>query len=111
MNALELNGQTIELDKDGYLKELSLWTPAVADALAHSVDITLTDAHWEVLDALREFYRTFELAPSMRPLCKHLKATLGEEKGTSLYLMGLFPESPALVAAKIAGLPRPTNCF
>ncbi len=111
MSALHLTDRTVELDKDGYLKHLSDWSPEVACALAKSLTIELTDAHWEVIEALQGFYRTYQLAPSMRPFSKHLKATLGAEKSTSLYLMQLFPESPALVAAKIAGLPRPTNCF
>ncbi|MCZ6459336.1 MAG: TusE/DsrC/DsvC family sulfur relay protein, partial [Gammaproteobacteria bacterium] len=36
---------------------------------------------------------------------------LGAEKGTSIYLLKLFPGSPAKLLAKIAGLPRPTNCL
>ena len=36
---------------------------------------------------------------------------LGKEKSRSIYLMQLFPPSPARVASKIAGLPRPENCL
>ena len=100
-----------ELDKDGYLVHLNQWTREVAGQLAESEAITLTDAHWEVIDALRGYYQTFEHAPSQRPFVKYIANTLGKEKGNSLYLMTLFPESPAKVAARIAGLPRPTNCF
>ncbi|MES2603574.1 MAG: TusE/DsrC/DsvC family sulfur relay protein, partial [Pseudomonadota bacterium] len=32
-------------------------------------------------------------------------------KGNSLYLLSLFPGSPARLAARIAGLPRPVNCM
>jgi len=39
-----------------------------------------------------------------------MKLAYGSEKGSSMYLMALFPEYPALIASKIAGLPRPTNC-
>jgi tRNA 2-thiouridine synthesizing protein E len=47
----------------------------------------------------------------MRPLVKLVKEQLGEDCGSSVYLMGLFGGSPAKTAAKIAGLPRPTNCL
>ena len=33
------------------------------------------------------------------------------DKGNSIYLHKLFPGNPAKLAAKIAGLPRPTNCI
>jgi tRNA 2-thiouridine synthesizing protein E len=47
----------------------------------------------------------------MRVLVKLVARELGREKGNSLYLLRLFPDSPAKLAAKIAGLPRPTNCL
>jgi tRNA 2-thiouridine synthesizing protein E len=47
----------------------------------------------------------------MRILVKTVGEKLGPDKGQSLYLLKLFPGSPAKVAAKIAGLPKPTNCL
>ena len=47
----------------------------------------------------------------MRILVKQVGLQLGKEKGTSLYLLQLFPGSPAKIASKIAGLPKPTNCL
>ncbi|OED45247.1 sulfurtransferase TusE [Endozoicomonas sp. (ex Bugula neritina AB1)] len=102
---------TPALDQDGYLINLNDWTPAVAEVLAADEGILLGEAHWEILKALRSFYLTFGIAPSQRPFVKYIAKSLGKEKGNSLYLMALFPESPAKVAARIAGLPRPTNCF
>lgn len=101
----------LNLDQDGYLTDINDWTPEIAEVLAAQDGITLSEAHWEVLNALRAFYQSFELSPSQRPFVKHIANTLGKEKGNSMYLMALFPESPAKVAARIAGLPRPTNCF
>lgn len=98
-------------DKDGYLLDLEDWTPEAAAWLAAQEALTLTDAHWEILFCLREFYQTYELSPAMRPLVKHIAEKLGADKGKSIYLMQLFPNSPAKLAAKIAGLPRPTNCL
>ena len=101
----------LNIDQDGYLENLEDWSPEVAELLAQQDSIELTGAHWEIIEAIRSFYQTFEMAPSQRPFVKHIANTLGKEKGNSLYLMKLFPESPAKVAARIAGLPRPTNCF
>lgn len=101
----------LETDKDGYLKHLSDWSPEVAQWLALSVDITLDARHWEVIDALREFYADTGISPAMRILVKIVKKNVAVEKGNSIHLLTLFPGSPAKLAAKIAGLPRPTNCL
>ena len=100
-----------ETDKDGFLANLDDWNNAVADELAASEGISLTEAHWEVLNALRSFYQEFDVSPAMRPLSKYLKLHLGADKASSIYLLQLFPGSPAKIAAKIAGLPRPENCL
>jgi tRNA 2-thiouridine synthesizing protein E len=47
----------------------------------------------------------------MRILVKIVKQKVSLEKGNSIHLLTLFPGSPAKIAAKIAGLPRPTNCL
>lgn len=101
----------LTLDQDGYLSDHNQWNRDVAEQLAALEGITLTPAHWEVIDALRAFYQQYQLAPSQRPFVKHIANTLGADKGNSIYLMQLFPQSPAKLAARIAGLPRPTNCF
>ena len=71
----------------------------------------LSDSHWQIIDLLRDFFERTETSPSMRPLVKLVKEQLAEDCGSSVYLMGLFGGSPAKTAAKIAGLPRPTNCL
>ncbi len=99
------------LDKDGFLTNLDDWNEAVAQALAASESIELTDAHWEIINLLRRFYDEFQLSPAMRPLSRYIREHLGADKASSIYLMTLFPGSPAKLAAKIAGLPRPENCL
>lgn len=98
-------------DKDGYLLHFSDWTADIAELLAQREGILLTPAHWEIVNALRAFYRQFEQSPAMRPLVKYVSQTLGSDKGNSIYLLQLFPGSPAKVASKIAGLPRPEHCL
>lgn len=101
----------LALDKDGFLLHLDDWSEEIAVQLAQQEGIELTAQHWEILNALREFYAEFDLSPAMRPLAKYLKAKLGADKASSIYLLQLFPQSPAKLAAKIAGLPRPENCL
>lgn len=108
---IHIDGRNIELDKDGYLIHLEDWSPEVAKALAEQESIHLTQDHWEIIQLLHNFYREFEISPAMRALVKYTEKKLGSEKGRSIYLLQLFPPSPAKVASKLAGLPRPTNCL
>ncbi|MBZ9556691.1 MULTISPECIES: TusE/DsrC/DsvC family sulfur relay protein [unclassified Modicisalibacter] len=108
---LVVDGREVALDPEGYLVDLQAWTPAVAEALAAEEGRELTAEHWEVIEVLRAFYARYEAAPAMRPLVKAVGLELGAEKGRSLHLMRLFPDSPAKVAARLAGLPKPTNCL
>lgn len=101
----------LNLDKDGFLADLNDWSADVAAELAATEGIELTEQHWEILTLLRAFYQEFELSPAMRPLSRYIKEHLGAEKASSIYLLTLFPGSPAKLAAKIAGLPRPENCL
>ena len=111
MTALTLKGKTIELDKDGYLVDLNDWSEDVAHALAAQAGIELSPEHWEILTLLRSFYQEFELSPATRPLIKYTALKLGADKGNSLHLNRLFNGTPAKLAAKLAGLPKPTNCL
>lgn len=100
-----------ERDREGYLINLEDWSPKVAEAIAAEIPLSLSADHWEVLYLLREFYKEYQLSPAMRPLVKAIGLKLGAEKGKSIHLLRLFPGSPAKLAAKIAGLPKPTNCL
>jgi tRNA 2-thiouridine synthesizing protein E len=102
---------SIELDKEGFLRKLSDWTPELAEAIARNEGISLTDAHWQVIYLLRQYYQQFDSSPAMRPLVKYCGIELGADCGKSLYLLSLFPGSPAKIGSKIAGLPKPDNCL
>ncbi|MEN5312618.1 TusE/DsrC/DsvC family sulfur relay protein [Pseudomonas koreensis] len=111
MNSMTVGARAIELDKDGFLVDLDDWSHDVASALAAAEDIELTPEHWEVLELLRSFYTEFQLSPATRPLVKYTALKLGPEKGNSQHLNRLFKGTPAKLAAKLAGLPKPTNCL
>jgi len=111
MKQLIVAGRTLELDKDGFLTDLNDWSMDVAHALAGEEDLTLTPEHVEILELLRGFYAEFQLSPATRPLIKYTALKLGAEKGNSMHLNRLFNGTPAKLAAKLAGLPKPTNCI
>ena len=68
MSSLEIDGQLIELDQDGFLLNLADWSETVALALAENEGLVLSDAHFEVIHALRRFHEQYQLSPAMRPL-------------------------------------------
>ena len=104
-------------DKEGFLRDLDSWNKDVAETIASQCSIDLSDAHWEIVYLLRDFYEAHQLSPANRALVSLVKRELGADKGNSAYLMRLFrnpdnnKESPAKLASKIAGLPKPENCL
>ncbi len=107
---IELQGKTITTDEQGYLVNLNDWSEELAVVLAEKDNLELTDAHWEVIHMIREFYQENGTAPAMRALTKLAKGKLGDEKSDSKYLYGLFPYGPAKQGCRYAGLPKPTGC-
>ncbi|MDH5657614.1 MAG: TusE/DsrC/DsvC family sulfur relay protein [Spirochaetia bacterium] len=110
MPTLDFNGTSVEVDEEGYLVNLDEWTHDLGQFLADKENCELTDAHWEVINFLREYYAEFQIAPMIRVLTKAIGKKLGPDKGSNKYLYELFPEGPAKQACKYAGLPKPTGC-
>ena len=101
----------IAFDGEGFLRNLDEWGPEVAAQIANAEGIELDERHWEIINLLRAYYEEFDASPAMRPLVKYCALKLGPDKGRSIYLMSLFPGSPAKIGSKIAGLPKPENCL
>jgi TusE/DsrC/DsvC family sulfur relay protein len=110
MPTIEVNGKPYETDEEGYLVNLGEWNKDVADYIAKTENVNMSDQHWEVVNFLREYYDEYQIAPAVRVLTKAIGKKLGPEKGNSQYLYELFPYGPAKQACKIAGLPKPTGC-
>ncbi|MGB0846892.1 MAG: TusE/DsrC/DsvC family sulfur relay protein [Thiolinea sp.] len=108
--ALEINGQSIATDEEGYLENLNDWTPEIANAMANAEDVDLTEEHWGIINFLREYYEEYQIAPAVRVLTKAVGKKMGKDKGNSKYLYSLFPYGPGKQACKYAGLPKPTGC-
>lgn len=101
-----------ETNAEGYLLKFNQWHPNFAKTTAQQQQLQLTQQHWEIIQLLRDTYSQTQISPSTRALIKLIKQHLKDpNKGNSLYLMQLFPGKPALLACKIAGLPKPKLCF
>lgn len=111
MSEFVVDGAAIAVDQEGYLLDLGDWNEPVAQALAQAEGLDLQSEHWEILWLLREFYQQFQLSPATRPLIKYVALKLGPDKGNSMHLNRLFKGTPAKLAAKLAGLPKPSNCI
>ncbi|MDZ7662871.1 TusE/DsrC/DsvC family sulfur relay protein [Thiohalophilus sp.] len=110
MGTINVGGKELEVDEEGYLSNLSDWTPEVAEYMAKDEGQDLNENHWEVINFLREYYEEYQIAPAVRVLTKAIGKKLGKEKGNSKYLYELFPYGPGKQACKYAGLPKPTGC-
>jgi tRNA 2-thiouridine synthesizing protein E len=110
MPNIEVSGKSYETDEEGYLVNLADWNTDVANYIAQTENVNMSDNHWEVVNFLREYYDEYQIAPAVRVLTKAIGKRFGEEKGNSQYLYDLFPYGPAKQACKIAGLPKPTGC-
>ena len=101
----------IAFDKEGYLVNQSDWNKDIANAIANQENIILTEKHWLIINALRDFYQQYKRIPSMRVLIKTMTENLPTQKITSPYLYTLFPDGPIKQGCKIAGLPKPVHCI
>jgi tRNA 2-thiouridine synthesizing protein E len=109
--AIDLNGECIETDKQGYLLDYTQWQEDIAQIMAKEDDFELTTEHWEIINFVRQFYLTYNTSPAMRAFTKAMKAEFDEDKANSRYLFRLFPDGPAKQATKYAGLPKPKRCL
>ncbi len=108
--SFEFDGKTYETDDDGYLINLDEWNEGVAGYIAEQEGVDMTEAHWEVVNFLRDYYQKYQIAPMIKILVKEIGKVMGPEKGNTKYLYELYPGGPAKQACKIAGLPKPTGC-
>jgi len=94
----------IAFDADGFMTDSSVWTPDIARALAAREGIELTERHWVVLNYARAEFKSKGDAPTLRNITKNTDVSTKE-------LYALFPGGPGKLAAKIAGLKKPTGCI
>jgi len=95
---------SVKFDADGFMTDAAAWTPEIAKALAANEGIELTERHWVVLNYCRAEFKTKGEAPTLRNITKNTDVTTKE-------IYALFPTGPGKLAAKIAGLKKPTGCI
>ncbi len=95
--------ENIALNDEGFLVDPAVWNKDLAVALAEQEGITLTDAHWAVINFCREAAAESGAAPTLRQITKGAGVPTKE-------LFQLFPKGPAKKVAKIAGLGKPEGC-
>ena len=104
MANIEVNGQTVELDEDGFLVNLDEWNEDVAKYLAKEEGVDeLNEDHWKIINYLKGYLAEYGIAPMVRKMTKESGYSLKE-------IYDLFPSGPAKGACKVAGLPKPTGC-
>ncbi len=103
--AIEVNGTQIETTDSGFLVNLNDWSTEVAEAIAESEGIELTEKHWDIINYLRdEYLNNNQNQPMERALLKDIGKLWGS-KPTSKDVYKLFPLAPTKQGTKIAGLP------
>ena len=96
---------------DGFLKNQNDWNEQVAQEIAETNDVSLTDEHWQIVRFIRGYYLQYKHLPNARVFVKAVRHEFGEKKGNSRYLHRLFPDGPLKFSCKIAGLPKPPSCL
>lgn len=94
----------VRFDEDGYMLDANVWTPQIAEAIAAREGITLTDRHWIVINFDRKEFAANGESPTLRRITKATDVNTKE-------IYQLFPGGPGKLAAKIAGLKKPTGCI
>ena len=96
--------ETVEFNEDGFMVDANAWTEDIAHAIAEVLGFELTDRHWVVINFARAEYAEKGDAPAIRAITK--RTDVGTKE-----LYALFPGGAAKIAAKVAGLPKPTGCI
>ena len=97
-------GKNVDVDAEGFLASPNDWSPEIALAIAVAAGITLTDAHWKVINFARADFGKVGQSPGPRRLTAQTGVSTKE-------LYQLFPKGPGKLVAKIAGVPKPKSCL
>ena len=96
--------EAVQLDAEGYLSNRDEWSEELANELAAQFGVELTDDHWRVLNAARAIEAESGSSPGLRKISKRSETPI-----KAIYR--LFPDGPAKLVAKIAGIPKPKSCL
>jgi len=102
--AYVVNGSELETDVEGYLLAPD-YSEEAARVIAQAEGIELAEAHWQVIQYLRDQYREHGQTPNFRNMLKDVAELIPGCDSKALY--DLFPLGPAKQGARVAGLPKP----
>ncbi len=105
--AIEIGSQILETDNEGFLLDPSERSEEVAQVIAHSEEMPLSDDRWAVVRFIRDYFAYRQSLPEARYALKAMREQLGEEKATRKYLYQLFRYGYGQQACKIAGMRKP----
>ena len=94
----------VEFDDDGYMVDPHAWSKEIAEAIAATLELTLNERHWVVINFARAEFEANGEAPTLRRITRQTDVNTKE-------LYQLFPGGAAKIAAKISGLAKPTGCI
>lgn len=102
---LNVDGNEVLTDQEGYILDLNDWSEGFATALAAQEGLTLTDEHWDVIRYIREYYEEHHVQAQVRDMIKHFREMWGPERGNNHHLHDLFPNGgPQKQGNRIAGI-------
>jgi tRNA 2-thiouridine synthesizing protein E len=96
-------GHDVSVDTEGFMTNYDEWSEDLGGALAASIDIEMTDRHWDAIRFLRSDFKEQGETPTLRRV-----STIGGIPTKDLFQ--LFPKKPAKKMAYVAGLPKPKGC-
>jgi len=96
-------GKTVAVNEEGYMTDLSQWSPEIANELAKESNMELSPRHFEVLEYLQTQYK------NEVPLTISRVGASGVVDIKEFY--ALFPAGPLKISSKIAGIPKPASCI
>ncbi len=108
ISTVELPSGSVNTDGHGYITDQHKWTKDFAEYTAAKEGITLTPAHYEVIDYIRESEEDHGVMPDVRHVLKWISKRDGVNKsGAKEVLYGLFPYGYVKQTIKIAGMKQP----
>lgn len=95
--------ETIEVNAEGYLKDMNQWTPELAREMAAKENIELTGKHFDVLNWLR--------AKQKEGVQLSIRKVGASGLVDIKQFYQLFPGGPLKISSKLAGIPKPASCI
>ncbi|MDO8767994.1 MAG: cobyrinate a,c-diamide synthase [Burkholderiaceae bacterium] len=105
MRTVQVKGNPVATDVEGYLKNVADWSEDFARAQAQAEQLELTEAHWQVIAFLRAYFEEHRVQAQVRAMIWHFTKAWGPERGNNHYLHALFPiGGPQKQGNRLAGL-------